>query len=103
MTAGGPPLQEWCQRGKPRIPSFWDGRVAEAKSIRNRITAASVQKVIRFFVLGGAMRALVINKLLSFQYRLGRMIGKKKARIACIFLERVFVGLFGREVYHGKK
>ena len=49
------------------------------------------------------MRALVINKLLSLQYRLGRIIGKKKARIVCIFIERVFVGIFGREVYHGKK
>ena len=49
------------------------------------------------------MRAQVINKLLSFQYRLGRVIGKKKARIACILIERVFVGICGREVYHGKK
>jgi hypothetical protein len=49
------------------------------------------------------MRAQVINKLLSFQYRLGRMIGKKKARIVCIFVERAFVAICGREVYHGKK
>jgi hypothetical protein len=49
------------------------------------------------------MRSLVVNKILSFQYRLGKLIGKKKAACICIILEKVFTGLFGREVYHGRK
>jgi hypothetical protein len=49
------------------------------------------------------MRSLVINKLLSFQYRLGKLIGKKKAARICIVLEKTFTGLLGREVYNGGK
>ncbi len=45
------------------------------------------------------MRSLVINKILSFQYRLGRIIGRKKAGCICIVLERTFTVIFGREVY----
>jgi predicted CDP-diglyceride synthetase/phosphatidate cytidylyltransferase len=47
------------------------------------------------------MRSLVINKILSFQYRLGKLIGKRKAARICIVLEKTFTGLFGREVYNG--
>jgi len=50
------------------------------------------------------MRSLVINKILSFQYRLGKRIGRKNALRICIVLERTFTGLFGREVYdHDRK
>ena len=49
------------------------------------------------------MRSYVINKILCLQYRLRRIIGKKKARTICIILEKVFTTLFGREVYHGKE
>ena len=37
------------------------------------------------------MRGFVINKILSFQYRLGRVVGKGKARSVCNILERGFV------------
>jgi hypothetical protein len=46
-----------------------------------------------------AVRSTVINKILSFQYRLGKFIGRKKARRIGIFIERTFTNLFGREVY----
>jgi len=49
------------------------------------------------------MRSLVINKILSFQYRLGRIIGKKRAGRICIPLERTFTAIFGREVYDDKR
>jgi len=49
------------------------------------------------------MRCFVINKILSFQYRLGRLVGKGKARSVCIMLEKSFVKLFGREVYHDER
>ena len=49
------------------------------------------------------MRGFVMNKILSFQYRLGRVIGKAKARSVCIILEKSFVTLFGREVYHDER
>jgi len=49
------------------------------------------------------MRNTIINKILSFQYLLGRLIGRKKARYICIALERSFTTLFGREAYEDKK
>ncbi len=49
------------------------------------------------------MRSLVINKILSFQYRLGRVIGRQKACRICIALERTFTAIFGREVYDDKR
>jgi len=49
------------------------------------------------------MRSTIINKILSFQYRLGKLIGRKKATYICIFIDRIFTNLFGREVYYGKK
>jgi len=49
------------------------------------------------------MRSLVINKILSFQYRLGKLIGRRKAARICIVLEKTFTGLFGREVYNGRE
>jgi len=49
------------------------------------------------------MRSLVINKILSFQYRLGKLIGRKKAGRICIVLERIFTNLFGREIYDDKR
>ena len=49
------------------------------------------------------MRSLVINKILSFQYRLGKMIGRRKASRICMILERTFTAFFGREVYDDKR
>jgi hypothetical protein len=49
------------------------------------------------------MRSLVINKILSFQYRLGRLIGRSRAARVCSVLERTFTTLFGREVYDDDK
>jgi hypothetical protein len=49
------------------------------------------------------MRGFVINKILSFQYRLGRVVGKAIAQSVCIMLEKSFVTLFGREVYHDER
>jgi hypothetical protein len=49
------------------------------------------------------MRSVLINKLLSFQYRLGKRIGRRKAARICIVLEKTFTGLFGREAYNGRK
>jgi hypothetical protein len=50
------------------------------------------------------MRSKIINKILSFQYRLGRLIGRKRASQIGIFLEESFTNLFGREIYYdGKK
>jgi hypothetical protein len=46
-----------------------------------------------------AVRSSIINKILSFQYHLGKLIGRKKARHICILIERTFTNLFGREVY----
>jgi hypothetical protein len=43
------------------------------------------------------MRSTIINKILSFQYRLGNLIGRKQARGICILLERTFTNLFERE------
>jgi hypothetical protein len=48
------------------------------------------------------MRSLLINKMLSFQYRLGKIIGRKRAGRICIVLERTFTAVFGREVYDDK-
>jgi hypothetical protein len=50
-----------------------------------------------------AVRSTIINKILSFQYRLGKIIGRKKAGQICSFVERVFTNLFGREVYYDRK
>jgi hypothetical protein len=50
-----------------------------------------------------AVRSAIINKILSFQYRLGKLIGRKKANHICIFIERTFTNLFGREVYCDRK
>ena len=49
------------------------------------------------------MRSLVINKILSFQYRLGKLVGRRKATRICSVMERSFTALFGREVYEGRK
>jgi hypothetical protein len=49
------------------------------------------------------MRSIIINKILSVQYHLGRLIGRKRANRICIFLEESFTDLFGREIYYDKK
>ena len=49
------------------------------------------------------MRNLVINKVLPFQYRLGKVLGRRRAKRICVVLERGFTILFGREVYDGRK
>jgi hypothetical protein len=46
-----------------------------------------------------AVRSTIINRILSFQYRLGKLIGRKKAGHICICIEKTFTNLFGREVY----
>jgi len=45
------------------------------------------------------VRSTIINKILSFQYRLGKLIGKKRAGRICVMVERTFTSIFGREVY----
>ena len=47
------------------------------------------------------MRSWVINKILSLQYRLGKLIGKRKAARICVVLDKAFTRAFGREVYNG--
>ncbi len=49
------------------------------------------------------MRSLVINKILSFQYRLRKIIGRKRADCICTVLERTFTAVFGREAYDGER
>ena len=49
------------------------------------------------------MRSSVTNKILCFQYRLGKVLGRKWAGRICIVLERGFTILFGREIYDGRK
>jgi hypothetical protein len=49
------------------------------------------------------MRSTIINKILLFQYHLGRLIGRKKANRICILVEESFTNLFGRERYNDKK
>jgi len=49
------------------------------------------------------MRSLVINKILSFQYRLGKIIGRRGASRICIVLDRTFTAAFGEEVYDGRR
>ncbi len=59
----------------------------------------------RFFVQGQGyqkMRGTIINKILSFQYRLGKRIGRNKARFIAMTLEKAFTTLFGREAYEDK-
>ncbi|HVP80968.1 MAG TPA: hypothetical protein VMV04_24020 [Thermodesulfobacteriota bacterium] len=52
---------------------------------------------------GDTMRSMIVNKILSFQYRLGKLIGRKRARRICVFIEGTFTNYFGREVYgYGK-
>ncbi|OGP87595.1 MAG: hypothetical protein A2157_13765 [Deltaproteobacteria bacterium RBG_16_47_11] len=46
------------------------------------------------------MRSVIINKILCLQYRLGRIIGRHKARWICMVIERVSLNLFGRERNH---
>jgi hypothetical protein len=50
-----------------------------------------------------AVRSTIINKILSFQYRLGKLIGRKNAAQICILIEGTFTNIFGREVYCGGK
>lgn len=52
---------------------------------------------------GRRMRSMVINRILSFQYRLGKLIGRRKAARICVVLDRAFTSLFGREVYNGRE
>jgi len=49
------------------------------------------------------MKSTIINKILSFQYLLGKRIGRNKARFIAMTLEGAFTTLFGREGYEGKK
>jgi hypothetical protein len=49
------------------------------------------------------MRGTIINKILSFQYILGRRIGRNKARFIAMTLEKAFTTLFGRDAYEDKK
>jgi len=49
------------------------------------------------------VRSIIINKILSFQYHLGKLIGRKRARQICMLIEKTFTNLFGREVYYDGK
>jgi len=49
------------------------------------------------------MRGTIINKILSFQYRLGKRIGRNKARLIAMILERAFTTVLGRDAYEDKK
>jgi hypothetical protein len=49
------------------------------------------------------MRSFVINKILSFQYHLGKLIGRKEASRVCNILDRSFTTLFGRDMYDDTK
>jgi hypothetical protein len=105
MCWEGPLKPKRVQRGKPRVLSFRTAGLPK-RDPRNRITVALSKTVIRFLFGRNArkvMRGFVINKILSFQYRLGRVVGKGKAKSVCIMLEKSFVILFGREVYHDER
>jgi len=45
------------------------------------------------------MRNYIINKIISLQYHLKKIIGKEMARLICVVIEKIFTILFGREVY----
>jgi hypothetical protein len=49
------------------------------------------------------MRSLVINKILSFQYRLGKVLGRRKASGIGSVIERSFTALFERDVYESRE
>ena len=49
------------------------------------------------------MRSLVINKILSFQYRFGKLFERRNASRICGVTERSFTALFGREVYERRR
>jgi hypothetical protein len=63
------------------------------------------KEAIRFFNGNGVstVRSTIINKIMSFQYRLGKLVGRRKAGSICSFVERTFTNIFGREVYDGGK
>ncbi len=92
---------------KNNLDIIWlDGLVAvgiEIARLSRKNCLASLQESNSIFHLGGqgvrAVRSTIINKILSFQYRLGKLIGRKKAGTICVFVERSFTTVFGREVY----
>jgi len=49
------------------------------------------------------MRSLAINKIPSFQYRFGKLVGRRNASGICSVIERSFTALLGREVYEGRR
>ncbi len=49
------------------------------------------------------MRSMIINKILSLQYLLGKLIGRKRTSEICIILEKTFTTLFGRETYKDRE
>ena len=86
--------------------SHRDCRVAEVKSHRNGFPWRHKKGDPGFQFEGNGVdvvRSTIINKILSFQYRLGKLIGRKKAGHICINIERIFTNLFGREVYCDRK
>ena len=50
-----------------------------------------------------SMRNYIINKIISLQYHLRKVIGKKMTKWNCILIEKAFTILFGREVDHAEK
>jgi hypothetical protein len=48
------------------------------------------------------MRSYIINKIISSQYHLRRVVWKKMARGSCILIEKALTALFGREAYHAE-
>ena len=101
VTGGGSTASKMEQEGKATGPS---GTAGLPKSNLTGTGLPWLYKkgnpVFQFKNNGvDGVRSRIINKLLSFQYRLGKLIGRKKASHICIFIERTFTNLFGREVY----
>ncbi len=101
---GGPAETQEGTAGKATGPELQDSRVAEVRSKEPDHRGFIQNGNPVFFRENGrrVMRGFVIDKILSFQYRLGRVVGRGKARSVCIMLGKSFA-LFGREVYHDER
>ena len=105
VTGGGSAASKMEQPGKATGPTGTAG-LPKSKFIATGLPwlHRKGNPVFQFKDNGvNAVRSAIINKILSFQYRLGKLIGRKKARHICIFIEGTFTNLFGREVYCGGK
>ena len=101
---GGPAEIQEGTAGKATGPELQGSRVAEVRS-KEPDHRGFIQNGNPVFFRGNGrrvMRGFVINKILGFQYRLGRVVGRGKTRFVCIMLGKSFA-LFGREVYHDER